>query len=229
MLAGVDHGQSVLDHAFRTVYGLGKHRLRRRRRNLGHPCLIRDKILLNSSVRQPMEMLEQDFGQHLRKVVLESANTSPGQCSKRHSNSSLTLDLPPCLQVFVQDLCKVRELITCNRVVMQVDDVRRSEYHRVAASVPRHLTPAGWTLLVPDPLRHAPACPIRAPRGAPPKLRKFAGSAVAAKAATALPPILPSAELIFAATAQPPKSHWRRRRSRQGVNPCAVLLSPALF
>ena len=33
--------------------------------------------------------------------------------------------------------------------------------------------------------------------------------------ATALPPILPSAELIFAATAQPPKSHWRRRRSRQ--------------
>ena len=81
----------------------------------------------------------------------------------------------------MQDLCKVRQLITCNRVVMQVDDVRRSESHRVAASVPRHLTPAGWTLLVPDPLRHAPACPIRAPRGAPPKLRKFAGSAVAAK------------------------------------------------
>ena len=58
---------------------------------------------------------------------------------------------------------------------------QRVLYHRVAASVPRHLTPAGWTLLVPDPLRHAPACPIRAPRGAPPKLREFAGSAVAAK------------------------------------------------
>ena len=86
----------------------------------------------------------------------------------------------------MQDLCKVRQLITCNRVVMQVDDVRRSESHRVAASVPRHLTPAGWTLLVPDPLRHAPRrLPNKGhkctPKCAPPKLRNFAGSAVAAK------------------------------------------------
>ena len=58
VLAGVDHGKSVLDHEFRTGYGLGKRPLRRRRRNLGHTCLIRDKILLNSSVRQPTEMLK---------------------------------------------------------------------------------------------------------------------------------------------------------------------------